>query len=181
MKGKITSAVVAALTLAGIAGAGAANVHYKPTSSQPSFNDKGLVLDASGALAGLGNQDIKVNLEAKGNPTASCTNPSGANQPPGHNPAPVTLTGFQSIPASEVKNGNVAFSVTTSAPTTPIAGAPDCPNPQWTEKITDVAFTSAAITVEQPVGTVVLTSDCTMSPATKDGAVPARQVQCKTS
>ena len=37
----------------------------------------------------------------------------------------------------------------TGPPATPIAGAPDCPNPQWTEAITDVAFTSATIRLFQ--------------------------------
>jgi len=92
----------------------------------------------------------------------------------------VTLTGSQAIPANETKNGNVSFSVTTSPPETPIAGAPDCPNSMWTETITDVAFTSAVLTVEQPVDTVVLTTDCTFNPPTRNGPVPANRVSCTT-
>jgi hypothetical protein len=158
------------------------SVHLKGgPDAKPNFTDNGLSLTASGSLSGLGNEDIVVNLSATGNPTATCTNPSGANQPPGRNPAPVTLTGSQAIPASELKNGNVSFTVTTAPPTTPIPGAPDCPNPQWTETITDVAFTTATIIVDQPASTVVLTVACSFSPATSNGAVPGSTVTCSQS
>jgi hypothetical protein len=90
----------------------------------------------------------------------------------------VTLTGTQSIPQEEIKNGNVSFRVRTEAPESPIPGAPDCPNPRWTETITDIAFTSALLTVEQPEGTVVLTADCTFNSPTSDGSVPKSNYTC---
>jgi hypothetical protein len=158
----------------------ASNVHLKPPSSKPSFTDNGLTLTATGALAGLGAGDVLVNLAATANATAICTNPSGNSQPPGQNPAPVSVSGSQAIPASEIKNGNVTFAVTTQAPpNNPIAGAPGCPNSQWTETITDLSFKSATITVQQgePPATE-LTISCVFAAPTKDGAVQSNLVTC---
>jgi hypothetical protein len=166
------------LTIAVASGAWAANVHLKPPNKNPSFIDNGLTLTAFGALAGLGEADIAITLSAQADVTAVCTNPSGANQPPGRNPAPITATGSQAIPASDITNGNTTFNVTTTAPTTPIPGAPGCPNPQWTESITDLSFKDAKLTVEQPLGTTVLTVFCRFIPATSNGPVPVGNVIC---
>jgi hypothetical protein len=179
----VAIAVTAACIIAAIP-AMASSVHLKGgPGAEPSFTDLGLRLSATGDLSGLGNGDIQVVLTARGNPTATCTNPAGATQPPGQNPAEVTLTGSQNIPQTQFKNGTVAFNVTTSAPTSPIPGAPGCPNPKWTETITDVAFTSAIITVQQPApdGPIVLTVSCTFSSPTSNGAVPSSNVTCTSS
>jgi hypothetical protein len=178
------AALLAALMTAAVA---SATVHLKGgANAEPSFTDNAnLTLTASGALSGLGNGNVAVTLSANANVTATCTNPAGATQPPGQNPAPITVTGSQFIPASSIdKNGNVPFSVTTVAPTSPIAGAPGCPNPKWTETITDLSYTSAVIQVFQPAnadgtgGTLVLTVTCTFDPATSNGPVPSSSVTC---
>ncbi len=176
---KIGISIVVALFVAAsvIAPALAASVHLKPPNQNPSFTDNGLTLTASGNLAGLGFGDVLVNMAATADVTAICTN-NGGHAAPGQNPAPITVTGSEAIPASELKNGNTPFKVTTNPPTTPIPGAPDCANPGWSEDITDLAFTSATITVEQPPGTVVLTVACKFDPPTSDGAVPAATVTC---
>ena len=161
-----------------IAPANAANVHLRGgANAEPSFNDTGLSLSGSGALSGLGNGDVLVTLSATADVTSSCTN-QGGNQAPGQNPAPITVTGSVSIPASEVKNGTTSFSVATVAPAAVIPGAPDCPNANWVESIDDLAFTSITLTVEQPPGTVVLTVTCAVSDPTSDGTVSRNDVTC---
>ncbi len=156
----------------------AASVHLKGgRNAEPAFTDGGLTLTADGALSGLGNGDVVVTIEATADVTSTCTN-QGGNQAPGQNPAPLTVLGSVAIPEEEVKNGNTPFSVTTIAPDPIIPGAPDCPNPNWTETIEDLAFTSATITVEQPAGTVVLVVECTIDPPTSDGSVSKSDVTC---
>jgi hypothetical protein len=145
-----------------------------------SFTDNGVTLTATVSYAGLGNFDTLQTLSATGNVTATCTNPAGATQPPGQNPAPVTLTGSTAIPAGDIKNGNVTITTKTNAPVSPIPGAPGCPNSMWTETITDVAFTSATIQLFQDsngngtfdTGELVITVNVTFSPPTSNGSVP---------
>ena len=172
-KATITSAAVLLIAIA----AYAQNVHLKPPNRPPTFVDQVLALEAVGNLAGLGEGDVVITLSAMANATATCTNPGGGTQPPGQNPAPISVQGTQAIPDGEIKNGNVSFDVKTMSPATPIPGAPGCPNPNWTENITDLSFTSATITVQQ-ADTTVLTVACTFNPATSNGPVPGNTVRC---
>ena len=68
------------------------------------------------SFAGLSGEDILVNLSARADVTAVCINPgSGGQQPPGQNPAPITVTGSEPIPVTKIKNGNTDFDVKTLA------------------------------------------------------------------
>jgi len=155
-----------------------AAVHLKGGKrAAPAFVDLGLALQATGSLSGLGNGDILVHLEVAGQAYSTCANPGGGTQPPGQNPADVTLSGTQAIPSSQIKNGTVKFGLVTGAPPSPVPGAPGCPNAQWSQVVEDVAFSRAAIIVEQG-GAAVLALDCSFSPSTADGAVPAQTMTC---
>ena len=139
----------------------AASPHFKNRPALD-FIDNGTSLSATGAITGLGGGDVVITVSGTGTPTATCTNPAGATQPAGQNPVDVTLTGAQAIPDGQIKNGNLAFNVSTGSPVSPVPGAPDCPNPNWTETITDVAFNSATITVYQPCTDTTQPINCTI-------------------
>ena len=183
-----TVLVIALMTLGLVAqSAMAANPHLKGRNPV-SFTDNGTTLTAKVSYAGLGNFDALQVLTATGDVTSTCTN-QGGNEAPGQNPAPVTTTGATPVDADDIKNGNVTITTTTNPPATPIPGAPDCPNPNWTEDITGVAFTSATIRLFQDQTantngefgrweTLVLTVNCTFSPPTADGPVPSSGFTC---
>jgi len=188
MKRYLALGVVAVAMLVVPSVASAANAHLRNNvRPNPAFTDLGLTLRATAAYAGLGNFDTLQTLDATGNPTAVCTNPSGQQQPPGQNPAEANVSGSTAVPASDVQNGNVTITTTTNPPTSPIPGAPDCPGVKWTESITDMAFTSATIRVFQDTDangsfeTLVLTVSCTFNSPTSNGPVPASNYTCTSS
>jgi hypothetical protein len=183
--------VIAAIAITGLFAQQALAVSPHLKGNRPvSFTDNGLTLTAMVSYAGLGNFDTLQMLAATANPTGECINPgTGEHRPPGQNPAPVEVTGSTAVPAGDIKNGNVTISTTTNPPVTPIPDAPDCPNPNWIENITDMAFTSATITLFQDSnangtfesGELVLTVNCTFSPPTSDGPVPSSGFTCSTA
>jgi hypothetical protein len=183
--------VIAAIAITGLFAqqALAQNPHLKGRNPV-SFTDNGLTLTGTVSYAGLGNFDTLQNLAARAQPTADCVNPgTGEHRPPGHNPAEANVTGSTAVPAGDIKNGNVTISTTTNPPVTPIAGAPDCPNANWVENITDLAFTAATFTLFQDAnangtfepGELVLTVNCTFSPPTSNGPVPSSGFTCSTA
>jgi hypothetical protein len=186
----VVAAAVAAVLFAGQALA--VNAHLKG-KNPVSFTDNVLTLTAAASYAGLGNFNTLQNLAATADPTADCVNPgSGEHRPPGHNPATVNVTGSTAVPAGDIKNGNVTIATTTNPPVTPIPpNSPDfsCPNANWTENITDMAFKSATITLFQDAnangafeaGELVLTVNCTFSPSTSNGPVPTSGFTCTTA
>src|SRR5712691_10767472 len=152
MMRRLTVAVVCLAVLGLVAqSALAVSVHWKKGS--PTFSDNGLQLTESGTVAGVGGGNVLVLLSAQANVSATCSNPSVNDgkdqQPTGQNPAPITITGAQPIAGTEIKNGNLTYSVQTQSPGATVAGAPDCPGKSWSENIKDLAFTSAQLVILQ--------------------------------
>jgi hypothetical protein len=119
--------------------ASAQNVHNK---RGPTCADNGLTASCTGTLAGLGNFDILVKLSTTGAGDTTCTNPGGNSKVPGQNPGiPIpNITGIQVIPASNVKNGNAPYTVSTQVPADPTPAAAGCPNNSWTATWSNISF-----------------------------------------
>jgi hypothetical protein len=138
--------IIAVLSLMALALAAvpafAANPHFV---GAPTFTDNGNTITATGSVAGLGNQNVRVVLTATGTASVVCRNPAG-NRAPGQDTA-VSASGSQLI--TDVKNGRINFNVTTLAPSNPDP-AEVCPNRKWTARITNVDFESATLQIFQP-------------------------------
>jgi hypothetical protein len=147
MRRTIITTAVCLLAAMTVTHAAAASPHWKQ-QREPVFTDLGTTLNATGAIAGLGNGDVTVVLDAAGIASVECENPGG-NVAPGQD-TEVTTSG--SVTVQTDKNGNARFSVTTAEP---VVGSDACPNPQWTAHVVDVDFSGATITVSQG-GVVVL-------------------------
>jgi hypothetical protein len=151
----------------------AASVHFKKPA--PTFTkNSDLSLTSSGQLAGLGNGDVLVTIQATGTGGAKCQNPGGNSKVPGQNPVAVNVSGSVFIPSSQLSNGNVPYTVSTVAPPVPSPEQAGCPNDSWSVVDFNVTYTSATITVFQDSngqngifdapGTQVLTQTFTFSP-----------------
>jgi len=106
-------------------------------------------LIANGTLTGLGNDDVRVQLDASGFPQVICTN-NGGNEAPGQNPPKVSASGDELLYGFDLsrKNGKSPFGVETNDPpefVDPIVYG--CPNDNWTAQIDFIFWTEATIYV----------------------------------
>jgi hypothetical protein len=106
----------------------------------------------SASLAGLGNGDLVINLTASGFAVYQCQN-QGGNTAPGQNKVLVgPVTAPTTIPADQIKNGNVSFTTNPAvltAPATVTGAEAGCPNPNWTGVNPTLTLTDLSMTIAQ--------------------------------
>jgi hypothetical protein len=173
---RLIAATIAALVLF----TGAAHAVQFRNNLNPAFFDLGVSLQARRIIENLTQgQNVAIHLIATAQVTASCVNPNNDHAKPTQStPAPIAVTGFQNIPASQINERNRALmNVVTAPPPAVIEGSPDC-NGHDVEEITDLKFIRARIIVEQPTGNQVLEARCRINPASANGAIPAGNVTC---
>lgn len=143
---------VASLVTLGASVALAENVHFV---FGPFSSVAGNSLTCSGKLAGLGNKDITITVEADCTANVSLYNPAW-NYPPGQNKVPFRSLGEITISKDEIKNGNVEFSLSVSIAAPPILPTDlGAPNNNWHVVVNSITVNRATITVVQG-GKVVL-------------------------
>jgi hypothetical protein len=112
-------------------------------ANAPACMDNGTTVTCTGKVAGLGGTTFEITIAAEGLATVECENPGG-NVAPGQD-TEVTVSGT-TTPLPTPRNGQFNFSLTSDSPE-PLPATPTCPNEQWTPHITDVAFTTATLTL----------------------------------
>lgn len=117
------------------------------------FTDHGLTGTLCGRLIDLEGADVTLTLVARGAATVSCTNSSGRTKP-GDSVA-ITVTGTAFFSATQVKNGNLSFCVSTEAPKMHALNNSRDGEDFWISFFEDMEFSSARLTVRQN-GKVVL-------------------------
>jgi hypothetical protein len=107
----------------------------------------------SASLSGLGQETLNINLTVSGFAVYQCQNPSTKNTPPGQNRVLVgPVTAPTTIPADQIKNGNVSFTTNPAvltAPTTVSGTAAGCNNDKWTGVNPTLTVTDISLTIAQ--------------------------------
>ena len=164
------TALAAVLTLGLADVAGAASPHFKK-NGEPTCNIAGSATSKSvtcrGVLAGLGGEDLEIDVTVGGFAVYQCQNPSGKNEPAGQNKVLVgPVTAPTTISGDEIKNGNLTFTTDpatlTAAPTVSGSQA-GCNNDSWTGVNPNLTVTDITLDIFQPVGTRIF--HCTASNA----------------
>ena len=118
-------------------------------------------ITAHSTLTGLGNNDVKVTLDATGTPVVICTN-FGGNSSPGQNPSKIDASGSVLIDGADItRNGTAAFSVKAEESPFVDAIAGGCPNNNWSAAVDFVFWETATIKVWDSSGANILTENFT--------------------
>jgi len=156
-----TAAIAVSAALAG-------SPHFKK-GGEPSCTFSGttsIPVTCTATLAGLGNQDLNVNLSVSGLALYQCQN-GGGNIAPGQNRVLVgPATSNTAIPASAIKNGNLTFTTnpaTLEAAPTVSGAVAGCPNSNWTGVNPTLTLTTINLVIEQPPGTAIFTCSASNS------------------
>jgi hypothetical protein len=178
---KIGLLLAATLALVGIT----ASTHAAPPApvqayaGEIDFVDLGSSLAVGAQLYGLDRRrDVFVTLEGEAEVEVACFNPAGirvAAQTPA--PLRVTLDGAELYPRRAIRFGRLDIEVYTDALGSTIAGAPDCPNPRWTERVERVRFRRARLGVRQG-GRDEIDLLCNFTRPSSDGRIPRSRVRC---
>jgi hypothetical protein len=148
----ILASAIAIAALAFAPTAVAASPHFIGTPTCDKSTTTGLT--CSGKAAGLGNGPTAAFLTADSvTATYECVN-KGGNVAPGQPVVLQDVTGpTQTITPH---NGQITFSPTIPPPTPPSAKT-ECPNGNWTVRLTSLTYTNVVLHIQQPPGTDVLT------------------------
>lgn len=150
--------------MTGLSAAQAASPHFKkngePVCTISATGAAKYDISCRAVLAGLGNADLVAKLSVSGSALYTCQN-NGGQQAPGQNKVLVgPATSSTSIPASDIKNGNLTLvtnPATLTAPATVSAAAAGCPNNNWTGVNPVVTVTSITLVIEQPPTVAIFT------------------------
>ena len=155
MRRAIGVSIITAILLVIAFPASASSPHFK-RGGQPTCTisgggtSKSVVCSAS--LTGLGNEDLDIDLTVGGFAVYQCQN-AGGNIAPGQNKVLVgPVTAPTTIPADQIKNGNVSFTTnpaTLTAPSTVTGAEAGCPNPHWTGVNPTLTVTSITLDISQ--------------------------------
>jgi hypothetical protein len=152
---------VAAFVFAGVAYGSSPHFKHGGTPKCTISGTTSASVVCSGALSGLGGDDLQIDVTVSGFAVYQCQNPSTKNTPPGQNKVLVgPVTEPTNISGDEIKNGNLSFTTdpaTLSALTTVSGTDAGCNNDKWTGVNPTLTVTDITLVIQQPVGTTIFT------------------------
>jgi hypothetical protein len=112
--------------------------------------EEGLAVTVTGAVSGLGNKNVAITLDVLGEFSTICISPGG-NAAPGQNRVPHETSSTKTVSKTEIKNGNLFFTITTifDIPEEVDPVLAGCPNRRWTAMVDEAFLIEAVLTLSQ--------------------------------